>query len=139
RGELRHRNKRWEKQNMAVRFSLPRHAGVSVALSALSLLAASTLPDARAQDAAPPAQPTATSPAGQRSGAPGGRGNTATAATGAASPAASAEQHRLPPDSTTKQTLALPGRNLAFTATAGSIRLNDGKGEPEADIAYTSY
>ena len=55
-----------------------------------------------------------------------------------ASPAA-AEQHRLPPDSTTKQTLALPGRTLAFSATAGSIRLFDGKGEPQADIAYTAY
>ena len=125
---------------MAVRFSLPRHAGVVVALSALSLLAVSTLPDARAQDAAPPTQPTAASPAGQRSGAAGGRGNAAAAATSAAAPAASAEQHRLPPDSTTKQTLTLPGgRSLAFTATAGSIRLNDDKGEPQADIAYTSY
>ena len=55
-----------------------------------------------------------------------------------ASPAA-AEQHRLPPDSTTKQTLALPGRTLDFTATAGSIRLFDDKGEPQADIAYTAY
>lgn len=50
-----------------------------------------------------------------------------------------AEQHRLPPDSTTKHTLALPGRTLAFTATAGSIRLSDDKGEPQADIAYTAY
>ena len=50
-----------------------------------------------------------------------------------------AEQHRLPPDSTTKQTLVLPGRTLAFTATAGSIRLFDDKGEPQADIAYTAY
>jgi carboxypeptidase C (cathepsin A) len=28
---------------------------------------------------------------------------------------------------------------LSFTATAGSIRLFDDKGEPQADIAYTSY
>ena len=42
-------------------------------------------------------------------------------------------------DSTTKQTLSLPGRTLAFTATAGSIRLFDEKGEPQADIAYTAY
>ena len=33
----------------------------------------------------------------------------------------------------------MPGRTLAFTATAGSIRLFDDKGEPQADIAYTSY
>ncbi len=32
-----------------------------------------------------------------------------------------------------------PLRRAAFTATAGSIRLFDGKGEPQADIAYTSY
>ena len=49
------------------------------------------------------------------------------------------KQHRLPPDSTTKHTLALPGRTLSFTATAGSIRLFDDKGEPQADVAYTSY
>src|SRR5512133_2399053 len=62
----------------------------------------------------------------------GGRGTSANAP-----PAA--EPHRLPPDSTTKQTLALPGRTLDFTATAGSIRLFDDKGEPQADVAYTSY
>jgi carboxypeptidase C (cathepsin A) len=45
----------------------------------------------------------------------------------------------LPPDSTTKHVLALPGRTLAFTATAGSIRLFDDKSEPQADIAYTAY
>jgi carboxypeptidase C (cathepsin A) len=49
------------------------------------------------------------------------------------------EQHRLPPDSTTKQTVALSDRTLAFAATAGSIRLFSDKGEPEADIAYTAY
>jgi carboxypeptidase C (cathepsin A) len=75
-------------------------------------------------------QPVAT-PSGQKSGAAGVRSNTAS------SPAA--EQHRLPPDSTTKQTLALPGRTLAFTATAGSILLFNDKGEPQADIAYTAY
>ena len=32
-----------------------------------------------------------------------------------------------------------PGGALAFTATAGSIRLFNDKGEPQADIAYTSY
>ena len=56
-----------------------------------------------------------------------------------ATPPAAAEEHRLPPDSTTRQTLALSGRTLDFTATAGSIRLFDDKGEPQADIAYTSY
>lgn len=49
------------------------------------------------------------------------------------------EQHRLPPDSTTRQTVALPDRALTFSATAGSIRLFNDKGEPEADVAYTAY
>jgi carboxypeptidase C (cathepsin A) len=57
---------------------------------------------------------------------------------GQESPSA-AEQHRLPPDSTTKHTLALPDRTLSFTAVAGSIRLFNDKGEPQADVAYTSY
>ena len=35
--------------------------------------------------------------------------------------------------------MVLPGRTLAFTATAGSIRLFNDKGEPQADIAYTAY
>src|SRR5512139_3497321 len=97
------------------------HPSLAVALLVFSLAAG-----ARAEDAPQP-QPTAT-PSGQKSGR-------------AATPKSPdfAEQHRLPPDSTTKQTLALPGRTLDFTATAGSIRLFDDKGEPQADIAYTSY
>lgn len=111
---------------MAVPFVLPRHVGV-----ALALLAFFALATARAEDAPQP-QPAA-SPSGQKSGGIGGRpGNVAN------SPAA-AEQHRLPPDSTTKQTLTLPGRTLAFAATAGSIRLFNDKGDPQADIAYTAY
>src|SRR5882762_8048065 len=116
---------------MAIRFPAPH--GVR---AALALLAFFVLTQVRAQDATPPSsqQPSATTPApsGQKGGA---------RARGDSSPSspAIAEQHRLPPDSTTKQTLALPGRTLAFAATAGSIRLFDDKGEPQADIAYTSY
>ena len=121
---------------MAVSFRASPHPYGAVALVVLSLLTLSMLADARAQDAAAPPQ-TATSPAGQtptdrRPSEPRARGDTP------AAPAA-AEAHRLPGDSTTKHTVTLPGRTLAFTATAGSIRLNDGKGEPQADIAYTSY
>ena len=83
----------------------------------------------RRRAAAAQPQPAAT-PSGQK--ATGGRGTRS-------NPPATAEQHRLPPDSTTRQTLVLPGRTLAFTATAGSIRLFDDKGEPQADIAYTAY
>jgi carboxypeptidase C (cathepsin A) len=96
-----------------------------------------------ADDETPPPsqqQPAATAPgsaapAGQKGG--GRRGGDA--ANAPSSNAPSAEQHRLPPDSTTKQTVALPGRTLNFTAIAGSIRLFDDKGEPQADIAYTTY
>jgi carboxypeptidase C (cathepsin A) len=115
---------------MAIRF--PASHG---ACAALALLAFFVLTEARAEDATPPSPPAAAAapaPSGQKGGA---------RVRGDISPSspATAEQHRLPPDSTTKQTLALPGRTLAFTATAGSIRLFDDKGEPQADLAYTSY
>ncbi|MGH6712527.1 MAG: S10 family peptidase [Bradyrhizobium sp.] len=118
---------------MAFRFTAPRHMRLATALLVLCCITG-----AHAQDASVPSQQPAAatpspspSPSGQKGG--GRRGDAA-----APTPAA-AEQHRLPPDSTTKQTLALPGRTLALTAIAGSIRLFDDKGEPQADIAYTSY
>jgi carboxypeptidase C (cathepsin A) len=116
---------------MVFRFTATRPMRV-----AATLLVVCCASGALAEEAAAPAsqpQPAATpspSPSGQKGGA--GRGAAAT------QPSA-AEQHRLPPDSTTTQTLALPGRTLNFTATAGSIRVFDEKGEPQADIAYTSY
>jgi carboxypeptidase C (cathepsin A) len=113
---------------MAFRFTATRILRIATALLILCYVSG-----AGAEEASSPApQPAATpspSPSGQKGG---GRG-------GGASPPAAAEQHRLPPDSTTRQTLALPGRTLDFAATAGSIRLFDDKGEPQADIAYTSY
>ncbi|MBV9533212.1 MAG: peptidase S10 [Bradyrhizobium sp.] len=101
-------------------------------ISLVIVLSASGL-SARAQDAPPqPQTPAVAAPSGQKGG-PGARSGSAPAS------AAVAEQHKLPPDSTTRQTLDLPGRSLAFTATAGSIRLFDEKGEPQADLAYTAY
>jgi carboxypeptidase C (cathepsin A) len=111
---------------MAHSFGAGRQARLVLTLLAFSL-AFAWAAGARAQDAAP-SEP----PAGQKAGEKGGRANTP------ATPAV-AEQHRLPLDSTTKQTIVLPGRTLDFTATAGSIRLFDDKGEPQADIAYTAY
>ena len=114
---------------MAIHFVAPRHARMVLAVLVFAIMAG-----ARAQDASqPPEQQPAATPSGQKSGATGGRGGATPT-----SPAA-AEQHRLPPDSRTKQTLALPGRTLDFAATAGSIRLSNDKGEPQADIAYTAY
>jgi len=112
-------------------FALPGSRRIGLIAVVAMLLVVS----ARAQDVAPSPSPSpaATTPAGQKAG-PSGRRAAETPATPAA-----AEQHKLPPDSTTKHTLDLPGRSLSFTATAGSIRLFDDKGEPQADIAYTSY
>ncbi|HTI01059.1 MAG TPA: hypothetical protein VL752_08950 [Acidisoma sp.] len=45
----------------------------------------------------------------------------------------------LPQDSITHQTIDLAGHTLRFTATAGSYRLVNAQGRPDADIAYTSY
>jgi len=118
------RSKQGEDKDMAIPFPATRHARFALLLLALLFAVG-----ARAEDAPQP-KPAAT-PSGQKAGAEG-RGSTA-------NPPAAAEQHRLPPDSTTKQTLALPGRTLDFTAIAGSIRLFDDKGEPQADIAYTAY
>ncbi|MBV8700079.1 S10 family peptidase [Bradyrhizobium sp.] len=105
-----------------------------IALAALAIGGCLTWTAIRAEEAPPaPSAPSAAAPATRRTGAGSER-----ASTPPASPA-TAEQHKLPADATTRQTLELPGRTLAFTATAGSIRLFDDKGEPQADIAYTSY
>src|SRR5258708_6005874 len=100
----------------------------------LALLMMTAALRARAEDLPQPAQPTpaVSVPRGQRGGR-GARGGSPPA------PQATAEQHKLPPDPPPKQTLELPGRTLAFPAPAASTRLFDGKGEPQADIAYTAY
>ncbi len=49
-------------------------------------------------------------------------------------------ERRLPADSITHHTLELPGgRTLAFTATAGAIRLTDDEGKPQAELAVIAY
>ena len=109
-------------------------AALRVARVLLALLMMMVAVGARAEDPPQLEQdgPAASAPTGERG---------SSTAHGTATPAspAVAEQHKLPPDSTTKQTLDLPGRTLSFTATAGSIRLFDEKREPQADIAYTAY
>src|SRR5580704_16221591 len=112
---------------MIIALPVRRLARLGLAVVALSMWSS-----ARADDPPPAEKPAAAAPSGQKSGAAGRRATDA-----ADTPAA--EQHRLPPDATTRHTLDLPGRSLAFTATAGSIRLFDEKGEPQADIAYTAY
>ena len=109
---------------MASRLAAPHgvFGGILLALLTLALAAGVRAEDQPPRD--PPAQ-AAKAPSGQKGGA--------------AQNAPAAEQHRLPPDSTTRHTLALSDRTLSFTAVAGSIRLFDDKGEPQADVAYTSY
>ncbi|MFH1345305.1 MAG: peptidase S10 [Pseudomonadota bacterium] len=110
---------------MAIRLVAPRHLRF-----ALVFLAFSVVTGARAQDAQPQQHQAAT-PQEQKGGAAGARGS-------ASNPPA-AESHRLPPDSTTRHTLPLPGRTLDFTATAGSIPLFNDKREPQVEIAFTAY
>lgn len=105
---------------------MSRHACVTTMLLALLLVTV-----ARADDAghvAPPHQAEAKPSASKADGGNAHGGPTATA-----------NDHRLPPASTTRHKLALPGRTLAFTATAGAIRIFNDKGEPQADIATTTY
>jgi len=111
----------------------------SVALAQEGQLENKTQLDNKTQSSPSTASPSAATPPDAPSGERPERRN----AQGRGAPpqpaAQGGEPHRLPPDSTTKQTLTLPDRTLAFTATAGSIRLYDGKGDPQADIAYTAY
>jgi carboxypeptidase C (cathepsin A) len=44
-----------------------------------------------------------------------------------------------PADRVTRHTLALPGRTLAFAATAGVIVLTDEEGRPRAEVGFTAY
>src|SRR5689334_15623143 len=111
---------------MFMSLSIQRRAGLVLAVVAFALAG-----PARADD---PPQPRneASTPAGQKTGRGGNAQNAAQA-----SPVAS--DRRLPDDSTTKQSLDLPGRTLNFAATAGSIRVFNEKREPLADVAVTSY
>lgn len=109
---------------MVMRWSALRRTGLVLAVSAFAFAGF-----VRADDPPQP-RPETTAPTGQKGGRGAGAQN--------ASPSA-AEPHRLPADSTTRQTLDLPGRTLNFAATAGSIRVFDEKREPLADIATTSY
>ncbi|KAA2236533.1 S10 family peptidase [Salinarimonas soli] len=50
-----------------------------------------------------------------------------------------AEAGALPAESVTRHRLQLPGRELAFTAVAGSLPLLDRAGKVEADIGFVAY
>ncbi|MBU6463013.1 MAG: peptidase S10 [Bradyrhizobium sp.] len=119
---------------MAHSFAASRRAHFVLALPVLSFAFCFSLFGAagvRAQGA-PPSTDQPSTAASQKPNEKSGHANTSDGSS-------ATEQRRLPPDSITKHTIVLPGRTLAFTATAGSIRLSDAKGEPQADIAYTAY
>src|SRR3954462_15519116 len=97
--------------NMSVRFAAAQLTRGAIAIFAFLMIFAFLIMSPALPQDAPPAVDQARPnpmPSGQKSGVPGGRANPPP------SPAV-AEQHRLPADSTTKQTLSLPGRTLAFT------------------------
>ncbi|MEJ1976870.1 MAG: hypothetical protein WDN49_12915 [Acetobacteraceae bacterium] len=53
--------------------------------------------------------------------------------------AAEPSERHLPPAVVTHHTIELGGRTLHFTATAGSLRLTDPQGAPQAELAYIAY
>ena len=103
---------------------------VALALAA-ALSAVQLATPVLAQQNRPAAQPSADAP---RNPAAGGE-------TGARpTPARNENALRLPADSTTEHVLELPGRKLAFKATAGSIPLNDAEsGNLQAEVAFVAY
>jgi carboxypeptidase C (cathepsin A) len=105
----------------------PRYGRAPVLAAVLALAVAA---GAHAQDAGGARQDQPAHAAKGPSGQKGGTGQDAPSA---------ADRQGLPPDSTTRHTLELPGRTLSFSAVAGSIRLFNDKREPQADVAYTSY
>ena len=119
--------KKLERRLMSIR---PASFGLAPTVFMLALLAFAS--GAGGQDAKPQpsSQPTpAPAASAAKQGASMARGNAA----------ATAETRHLPEDSTTKHTIAVQGRSLAFTATAGSLRLFNERGDPQADIVYTAY
>lgn len=91
---------------------------------------------ASGQDAKPQPSPQAT-PAAQPS--PPSSGQKSTPSSSRSSSTSPGEGRRLPEDATTKHTISVRGRTLAFTATVGSLRLFNERGDGQADIVYTAY
>ncbi len=49
------------------------------------------------------------------------------------------DSSRLPANVTTRHSIDLPGGTLRFTATAGAMRLQDGKDAPLTDVSFVAY
>jgi carboxypeptidase C (cathepsin A) len=113
----------------------PAALGLLPAVLALSIAALAS--GAAAQDAKP--KPSSDTSASTPSSAPSTQKSGQSSPPRGTAAATSGETRRLPEDSVTRHTISVKGRTLAFTATAGSLRLFNEKGEPQADIAYTAY
>src|SRR5579871_3346572 len=118
----------------AVSFGL---APMVLAFAMLTLASGAGAQDAKPQPQSAPSatasQPAAT-PGSQRPGSSSARGVISSSGN-----SSSGETRKLPEDSSTRQSIAVQGRTLSFTATAGAIRLFNQGGDPQADIAYTAY
>ena len=131
---LRHgRREKLERRLMSIR---PASFALAPAVLALVMLALTSGADAQEARHEPssqstPAPQTPPAPSGQKAGQSSGHGIFV----------ASGETRRLPEDSTTKHSITVNGRALAFTATAGSMRLFDEKESrrPTSSIRRTSW
>jgi len=47
--------------------------------------------------------------------------------------------YRLPPDTTTHHSVAIDGREIPYSATAGTVTLRDEEGTPTAEVFYIAY
>jgi carboxypeptidase C (cathepsin A) len=107
-------------------------AGYFAALALAAALSGGLATPAPAQQPRPPAQ--------QSTDAPRGAAPAAGEAGARPAPARNENSLRLPADSTTEHAIELPGRTLAFKATAGAIPLNDAEsGNLLAEVAFVSY
>jgi carboxypeptidase C (cathepsin A) len=102
----------------------------AVAIACTAVMAGANLRSAVAQPAHP----------GPQQATEGGRANAPAAEPGARPRAQNDNGPHLPADAVTEQTVDPPGRTLHFTATAGSIPLNDAdSGALQAEVAYVAY
>jgi carboxypeptidase C (cathepsin A) len=114
-----------------------RPARLALAPAVLALVVFALTSGAGAQDTRHEPSPQSTS--APQTPPPSASPKSAASSSRSTAAAAQGETRRLPEDSTTKHSITVNGRTLAFTATAGSLRLFNQKGEPQADIVYTAY
>src|SRR5215471_15792755 len=119
RGRLQHRL-----TSVMTNFALiPSHAQIVRALAALLIIAAATATSAQEHPRRPPQQ------ASEQHGSEPRQGEQARESV----------LRLLPGDSVTEHSVAIPGGELPYTATAGTFSLFDQSGERSAAVYYTAY